>query len=381
MNQQQIIKKQVRTILMDYPGFSNILLWSPLIIDERVEVSGTDGSAIYFGKDFFKLKESQMNAVIVHELIHIALQHCKRDSSTNKQIWNIAADIVVNKAIQDSIQEYQLPKDALDISHFNKLVGFQDAIYSVKGMNVEQLYELLAKHKNNPNVLDLDPKDLLPEPSNKMAEVNKSEQQARFNKLFSDKTVSEIFQSILPTPKTKTNWKKILKAKIKKNILSNNFVVNYERPTRRIGTYKNTFIPHRKLDDNICTIGVVIDTSGSINEELLLQFIAEVSKIQSQMKSNIRLLYADCKIQSQYFIPHKKNFLKEYKKGSIPPKGRGGTDFRPAVELLNKIKCSPIVYFTDGYGDFPQTSKSKIIWAMTQRHTNISVGEIIWLNE
>jgi len=66
--------------------------------------------------------------------------------------------------------------------------------------------------------------------------------------------------------------------------------------------------------------------------------------------------------------------------GEIPRKmsGRGGTSFKPPFQFVedNNLDISAMVYFTDGWGDFPEEPDYPTAWVMT---TDVEppFGEII----
>jgi predicted metal-dependent peptidase len=61
-------------------------------------------------------------------------------------------------------------------------------------------------------------------------------------------------------------------------------------------------------------------------------------------------------------------------------KGGGGTDFRPAFNKIAKLGLCPnlLVYFTDGYGTFPETAPDyPVLWAFTKEHSPAPWGESV----
>ena len=73
----------------------------------------------------------------------------------------------------------------------------------------------------------------------------------------------------------------------------------------------------------------------------------------------VHIVQADCKVQSDVCI-HSAQELREYLRAPTI-RGRGGTDFRPALEYVEKlqkdgslINLKGVLYFTDGKGTFPE---------------------------
>lgn len=101
------IKEYVRRLLLSRMrilcnnGFYGLLLMHmKFAIDEDCETAATDGRTIYFGPEFLKsLSDSELDFVMMHEILHVVLQHCFRGNDCEPDRFNIACDIVVNSNI------------------------------------------------------------------------------------------------------------------------------------------------------------------------------------------------------------------------------------------------------------------------------------------
>ena len=109
------------------------MLFASIKKSDRIDTAATDGKDIFFNENFLKnLKSSEQNALMLHEVLHMALLHVTRRQSRDPYIWNIAADIVVNDLILRNTK-FKLPKGAI-----------VDDQYSDK--SVEYIYESLLKN-------------------------------------------------------------------------------------------------------------------------------------------------------------------------------------------------------------------------------------------
>ncbi len=69
-------------------------------IDANCETAATDGRRIFFGPRFLdELSDSELDFVMMHEILHVVLQHCMRQGDRDNEQFNIACDIVVNSNI------------------------------------------------------------------------------------------------------------------------------------------------------------------------------------------------------------------------------------------------------------------------------------------
>ena len=109
---------------------------------------------------------------------------------------------------------------------------------------------------------------------------------------------------------------------------------------------------------------IAIDTSGSTSGELVQKFVQKTYNILKSTESffskiNLHLLQCDVEIQEDVKITSQEEFDTYLKTMTI--KGMGGTDFRPVFAYVDQLRrgkefqnLKGLIYFTDGYGDFPE---------------------------
>ena len=85
-------------------GFYGLLLMHmKYALDESCQTAYTDGERIAFNPQFMdELRDDELDFVLMHEILHVALRHCKRTGSRNPYLFNVACDIVVNSNILHS---------------------------------------------------------------------------------------------------------------------------------------------------------------------------------------------------------------------------------------------------------------------------------------
>lgn len=108
---------------------------------------------------------------------------------------------------------------------------------------------------------------------------------------------------------------------------------------------------------------IAIDTSGSTSGELVQKFMQKTYNILKSTESffskiNLHIIQCDAEIQEHVKITNQVEFDRYISAMEIY--GLGGTDFRPVFTLVDKLieqreftNLKGLVYFTDGYGDFP----------------------------
>ena len=102
-------------------------------------------------------------------------------------------------------------------------------------------------------------------------------------------------------------------------------------------------------------IGVAIDTSGSISDRVLTQFLTEIEKISKYSK--VTIVEADSEVKAAY----------DFKKSKCYKiSGRGGTAYQPALDYFNNINdIDAVIYFGDmDSSDKPKKPKYPVLWAI-----------------
>ena len=98
----RLLKARMRILASN--GFYGLLIEHlPFALDETVDTAATDGRKIYFGPSFLdEITDSELDFVLMHEVLHVVLQHCSRYQSRDPEAFNIACDIVINSTILET---------------------------------------------------------------------------------------------------------------------------------------------------------------------------------------------------------------------------------------------------------------------------------------
>ena len=95
----RLLLSRMRILAED--GFYGLLLMHVTFsLDDSLDTAATNGQRIYFSPKFLdELSNSELDFVLMHEVLHIVLKHCFRKEKRDLQLFNIACDIVVNSNI------------------------------------------------------------------------------------------------------------------------------------------------------------------------------------------------------------------------------------------------------------------------------------------
>jgi predicted metal-dependent peptidase len=319
---------------------------------------------------------------IKHEILHIVFKHIFRYKGfSNKTIFNVAADIVVNQYIKPN----QLIEGAVLMENFPEMDFLPDQnvnYYYNKLMDLHLYFTECdrgeeAENNQSWQVLKrlMDDRDMnqrrhafwkkiddLTSAEKEIAEaaINQGLENA-IRRLKSDQYgrlpaglqqyLDEFQLSQIPV----INWKRVLR--LFANSSSKTRLKNtMRRPSKRYGT--NPGIKVKKKQK----ILVAIDTSGSINMDELKEFFNEIYHIWKQ-GTEIMVVECDAAIGNIYTY-----------KGKTPltVSGGGGTDFDAPIRYANDTYAADaIIYFTDGFGPNPPTkSNCPILWLLSKNGTS-----------
>jgi predicted metal-dependent peptidase len=111
------------------------------------------------------------------------------------------------------------------------------------------------------------------------------------------------------------------------------------------------------VKEEVLHIGVAIDTSGSVSDEALNQFMAEIGNIAKY--AQVTVVEADSEVKNSYEFNPKKTYK---------IKGRGGTAYQPAFDWFNdNTEVDGVIYFGDmDCFDSEEIKKPKypVLWAI-----------------
>lgn len=388
---EEIIQKCILQVRRECSFFGSLMLFAEIETSKSLSTAATDGKKIFFNEKFLKsLSSSQQNALMLHEVLHMALLHVTRRQGRDPHIWNIAADIVVNDLILRNTS-FKLPDGAIINNKF------QDK-------SVEYIYEILLKTKKYEKY-DLMINDILHPGSGNQEkeEEGKSEIEKETTIQLSEEEIDEIEsfwrdkmeilknadqhqlnngkgslpagigQEISTILEPEVDWRHALWKYVGKT------PADFDDLDRRF-IYKGLYL--ESLLTEAVEVSVCIDTSGSVSDELLKQFAGELKGIlRSYPNVKCSLFYADCALNGPYEIDRIEQMPKAV--------GRGGTSFVPFFDYLKKHnqensllgnnKIS--IYFTDGYGDFPESEpENPTMWLVCKdglESSHFPFGEVV----
>lgn len=406
-------------------GFYGLLLMHMIYaVSEEIETACTDGVRITFGIDFLdSLSDSELDFVMMHEILHVALQHCFRGDVEDPEAYNIAADIVVNSNI---MLENGMKASSITLSKYGIAMHVAPDGKEGHEYTAEQVYAMLPKNLNkkgnnkSPGSAVGRAKKENKKGNNKgpgsavgraKKEISKEQHQpvrvwddhSQWGKYEEDDTLRDVWvkrfedaaeaikirdpsnaRGLLPAfaerilkelKKTQTDWRTILNDFIQEEVVDYSFAP----PDRRFDDSPFFLPDFNGKEDRVEDILFMIDTSGSMSDDMIAAAYSEVKGAIDQFNGKLKgwLGFFDAAI----IKPQPFSDENEFK--IIKPAGGGGTDFQIIFEYVfhhmsDKLPAS-IIILSDGYAPFPQEKLAggiPVLWLLNNEEVNPPWGKV-----
>lgn len=383
----KLAKYAVLTNKQSNSGFLGyILTTTDIVVDDRIPTAATDGKSIFINEKWFlDLSLDERISTLCHELWHIALLHFNRGKDKDPQIWNQAGDYYINNMLKN--MDYKLPEGAL-VDKYENLV--EENIYDILYKNFKKNFSggsgnNSGNSTNNSagsNGQSALSGDLLPISKSAQKDiVNKVQQAVMLSKKCGRSTQagsgSEAVEELLKKYcRNKVDWRKELWEFFTEVFEKD--VYSWKRPNRR---FQDIYLPSLEESEGKLThLYFFIDTSGSITDEQIKAFHAELQYIHSEFKPDkLTIVQFDTRILKEDTIEGDDDYLKV----AIVP--GGGTSYTCITKYLNKLKEVPsgVIILTDLYCDPMKKPKRNIpvLWVSTElENKEIPFGKWTYLD-
>jgi predicted metal-dependent peptidase len=340
--------------------------------DEWCPTAATDGRNFYYNSRFIKmLKPKEIEFLFGHEVLHCVYDHFGRRGSRDPQLFNIANDYCVNA---------DLKKHGV-----GEFITSVPCLYDRKyeGMSSEEIYDILYENAEKIDISSL-LRQLLDEHLDGEGDGDSKDGEGKGRPQLSEAEKQairdEIKEAVLAAAQTagagnlpagvkriiqeltepKMNWRELLRMQLESTIKSD---YTWMRASRK-GWHMDAVMPGMQLEPMI-DIAVAIDTSGSIGEAMLKDFLGEIQGIMDSFPAyKIHVFCFDTEVHAPaVYTSDNLDSITEYE-----PAGGGGTDFDAIYNYLKAEEIEPkrLVVFTDGYpfGSWGDEQYTDTVWIL-----------------
>lgn len=368
-------------LLFKQPWYGNIATRLRLVnADDWCPTAATDGRNFYYNSEFVrKLRPKEVVFLVAHELHHAILDHCGTFSRLNErdsQLWNIAADYVVNSlGVENGLGELIT---TVPVLYDKKYTGwaveevYEDLYKNAKKMDLNSLIDkLLDKHLSDEDDGDGEgegdgdgqkngsgPGKITPEQRQAIRDEIREAMLSAAQAVGVGNVPGNMKRFIDGLLESKMDWRQVLQQEIESQI-KNDFT--YMRPSRRAWSC-DAILPSMKREPTV-DVTLALDMSGSIGTEEIRVFFSEVKGMVDQFASyNINVMCWDTQVYNyQTFTEDSADDLMNYE-----PMGGGGTAPGCVFNYLEENGLAPkqLVFFTDlEISDFgPEDQVENVVW-------------------
>ena len=366
--------------------YSGIIMMGKSEVKDDIPTAYTDGINKYYGRKFIeKLNDMELRALVLHENLHVALNHVsrfKRLFQENPMLMNACADYVVNDVIVHLKDENlcKLPEGGL----------YEDKYHN---WSVKEVYDDLKQQLSNPSDSDdaggdgeasegatqsskLSPDSLKTLDEHDFADSEKTPKELKEMKqkienalkegsILAGKFGANVPRAIEELFEPKIDWREVLREFIQQSIKGND-EYTWRKFNKRMMA-NDIYLPSME-NETIGELVLAIDTSASIGQKELGEFATEVVSIcDTVTPERIRILWWDYEVaKEQVFDRDSYQSMRDL----LKPDGGGGTRVSCVSEYIIKhnIESQAIIVFTDGYveNDISWDIQSPTLWVVTE---------------
>lgn len=368
MNHEQLLLRAKSLLTVKYPYFG--MLASRLKHEPSDELSGyaSNGVRFLYNLDFLERRSiEEVMFILTNCVMHHVLSHQQRRLNRRGKLWQLATDYAINNLLAKS--GLNIPTGA----NYNK---------EYEGMYAEEIYDALKEEHFGESG------DAFGESADSVPEASSMEQEGDDTQSFSNiegiadeldaqnesqwQYAASIAQEAAQRKGAMPLGLERLGKKVKASDVDWRFEL-YNAVNRHMRNNYAFMPPNKKhihrgialpsLTSDTLSLCVAIDTSGSIDDQLLGAFMEEFKTIMQNFPSvKIELIIADAKVHAHHTFQGGERI-------DFKLKGGGGTDYRPTFDYVeaNLPMTTMLLYFTDGEGSFPRIPPNyEVLWALSR---------------
>ncbi len=343
-----------------------------------------------------KLETAELGFALTHEVCHQVQETSARRCGREEFKWNMATDYAINALVADILTPgcrswdpqplYKMPKGGLFNDKYHDWIA--ETIYEdlcqkelktgpvtvkVTLPNGEGGAMQLPGISNHGGGIDLHlPLDLDDDQREMLRErVMTAVENYQLNDSRGDCPLNSLRELGLLDP-PKIPWRRLLHRYADMALAADDYSLAH--PNKHY--WPNDLVVPGRYNEQISSIVVALDTSGSMTKEALREVAKEIRGFMSEAQETT-LIVADAAIQQVIPFEQLEDFMKTW-----DVRGGGGTNHVCVFEYIAEHKLNPALFIglTDLYSDFPkQRPHFPVLWLTPPKHGIPPWGKVIEL--
>jgi predicted metal-dependent peptidase len=357
--------QKAKITLMRNPKFallSGVLMVGKTSVVDNIPTACTNGRDERYGRAFVKsLRDQELNFLVAHENGHKMYRHLttwRKLHDEDHALANQACDYVINLMLKDldpTESVIAMPRYPAGHPMAGKPMGLIDERF--RGMNSKQVFDILKQEKEDGGGggggggMDdhdwADAKNMSEEEKKELErEIDQAIRQGMMaRQKFAGNGEGGLDRELAELLEPKVNWREVLRDFVKSTCNAKD-ASSWRRVNRRFlstGMYMPTLI-----GEKVGHLVIAVDTSGSVGDDELSEFLSEVKGIAEEVNpACVDLLYWGSSVvqHETYGDGEAANIIT-----STRPVGGGGTSPSCISEYLKEKNIKPecVIILTDG---------------------------------
>jgi predicted metal-dependent peptidase len=346
--------------------FAGLFMVGVTTITEEAITAKTNGRDAFYGRTFVDmLSDKELAFLVLHENMHKCYRHLttwRALYEIDKSIANQACDYVINIQLHDmdtGETMIAMPRDKTTRKH----IGLIDVKF--RGMDTKQVFDILMEKKkegggggggggeqtdsesDSPGLDEHDWQGAKEMSTEAVKELTQEIESAlRQGGIYAGKVGGDMLRSVQEMLEPKVDWREVLRRFVRTSLKDRDSPS--WRKAHKNYLWQDIILPSI-VGKRMKHLVVAMDTSGSIQGEMLSMFMGELNKVVlSTNPERVDMLYWDTEVAGHE--THKGDAKLIVSK--TKPKGGGGTnpDCIPEFMLSKSLgKADALVVLTDGY--------------------------------
>lgn len=315
-------------------------------------VNPVEGEIFY--NSLSQLNDEELRFVMAHELLHVGLCHHARCEGRDPYLWNVACDYVINGWLVE-----------MQVGSVPRLGCLYDEEF--KGVSAEEVYDRIVRDLRRFRKLStfrgINLGDILVDPSHGPRGLGTDLDEWYRSCLLQGLDLEHRYGRGLIPASLVAEIRALAVPPIPWDVRLAQWLDGYFQPLEPTRTFARASrrqsstpeIPRPSLVKpeipiTLRTFGVVLDTSGSMNHELLGKALGAIASYAvSRDVPAVRVVFCDAAAYDAGYM------VADDIAGRVKVRGRGGTILQPGIDVLERAedfpKDGPILIITDGMCD------------------------------
>lgn len=414
------IRKTFTSLSILVPFAYPLIAWPIVFREDPTFLAATNGVSFIVNPDRWKeLSFEEKIFLSLHEWLHVALMHPKRQRTRRHKTFNFAADFTINAMIKNDFN-FKMPcglyepyyyrgKSTEDIykdldseilerenkgyipycSICNRIFHRGDRLAEPDEQHCPICYRPCQEKIVPPPYIDRElainllmnglfnlpwGDDLIdmPDGCDEDAIIDQVlKAAARHNQMKPGKLPGALTEHVEQLKQPNVPWERLF-FRFSKETLKGKTDRNPYRPESKYLPF-DILVP-KEVQVGIAKVVLILDTSASMYSEEFEYALGAVEKLGS-LASHITLITTDTEVQDVFRV---RNLRHELKTRKVVIRGRGGTNMTAAFELADRLHPNLIILYSDMELDFPPKPKTPVIFLSCGSQNKAPYG--LWLD-